>query len=605
MMKTFKQIINEELLNEAIKINNANDIIELIKDKKLGVKMEPSWKEINTYDDDTIKDLVDNFGDILQALKEQGLTNNITWIIQLLISKAKVDDMLNGIPKDYIIEIAKGKNKPWAKETEEWKDMLSKPYSSELWHKVEKKLQEEGQKHGKHNKGAGKIEDVKELYNDGTWTLNVPSTWEGAKAVSYFGKGEEKNPTHWCTRASKGYYDTYTREAPLYIIRNLKTGKAYQMAFLRNAVEFLDQDDVKGDDITKGDLSTIPDELLTKIKYNGRSLKDYKHNFKDEVVVKNRKQIKNPSLDIDKAEWSKPIHVKDDVYKKIWTNYTFRIKDEPLKQYIINGKNNYEGPKHNGFYAAKYYYKDHPSYSVVCTRDNHSTDSNYYRGNFVINGEVNNYFDTDKKKSLKNLEKYAFDDFGQTKSYDKWKKQSKEYDEQSKESTKYYTRCEELYSKLMIPEINKVLKKYIRDIKLGKIHYGASNYRSGAFLPVNFELIYTNNKGNVLFSLPYENNNGKIDYTPNKDNIYKEHNMFKASLLSVFEGDKAKVEKIIKELNDAITRVTKEYSKIAVKDRTGRNLRMIGKNDNEWKSKGYREKNPNAITLQFENYFNY
>ena len=42
----------------------------------------------------------------------------------------------------------------------------------------------------------------------------------------------------------------------------MKTGKSYQLAFMEYGVEFLDQNDVKGDEVTTGDLNKIPDNLL-------------------------------------------------------------------------------------------------------------------------------------------------------------------------------------------------------------------------------------------------------------------------------------------------------------------------------------------------------
>lgn len=47
-MKTFKQLINEELLNEAIKIDNAEQALDLILNKKIGVKVHPSWLSLLT-----------------------------------------------------------------------------------------------------------------------------------------------------------------------------------------------------------------------------------------------------------------------------------------------------------------------------------------------------------------------------------------------------------------------------------------------------------------------------------------------------------------------------------------------------------------------------
>lgn len=101
-------------------------------------------------------------------------------------------------------------------------------------------------------------------------------------------KEKKKNLLNGVTRASEDYYNHYTKnnKYPLYIIRNYKTGKAYQMAISPDKtwdkgnyvkVNFLDQNDVNGDEITNGDLSKIPDNLLKLIKFNGKNLAEYKN----------------------------------------------------------------------------------------------------------------------------------------------------------------------------------------------------------------------------------------------------------------------------------------------------------------------------------------
>ena len=54
--------------------------------------------------------------------------------------------------------------------------------------------------------------------------------------------------------------------------------KSYQLSFKEYGVEFLDQNNKKGDEVTIGDLNKIPDNLLKLVKHpkNGRTLLDYK-----------------------------------------------------------------------------------------------------------------------------------------------------------------------------------------------------------------------------------------------------------------------------------------------------------------------------------------
>ena len=117
----------------------------------------------------------------------------------------------------------------------------------------------------------------------------IPQSFEGEKAAAFYIKDGKETPTEWCTRCEKHYYDSYTKQAPLYIIRNMKTGKSYQMAVEGGKgwddeeyaiVHFLDQNDVKGDEITQGDLSKIPNELLKHIpipvgKAKGKTMANY------------------------------------------------------------------------------------------------------------------------------------------------------------------------------------------------------------------------------------------------------------------------------------------------------------------------------------------
>lgn len=106
-------------------------------------------------------------------------------------------------------------------------------------------------------------QDVKMLYDDGTWSLVSPTTFKGTRKVSYYIENGKKVPTHWATRAQERYFDAFTKDGPLYIIRNTRTGKAYQIGKFNGKTLFQDQDDMP---ISKAECASIPRSLLSRIK---------------------------------------------------------------------------------------------------------------------------------------------------------------------------------------------------------------------------------------------------------------------------------------------------------------------------------------------------
>lgn len=88
--------------------------------------------------------------------------------------------------------------------------------------------------------------DVKKVYEDSDWLILIPLTRE---AAIYYGKN-----TQWCTAAerSSNYYDTYTKEGPLYININKKDNRKYQFHF--ESGQFMDEFD---DEIENPIASTI------------------------------------------------------------------------------------------------------------------------------------------------------------------------------------------------------------------------------------------------------------------------------------------------------------------------------------------------------------
>ena len=268
------------LLTEGYNFTNADEVMSAIKTNQVGVKILRFFKD-EKQDHVPIKLAFKKFFERCESL---GIKDT-TYGVQLLCSKCEtLQDLKNAINDDGLYEFLKSYKKPWVKQLPEYKEVLANLYNSTLWHNLEKAIQEEQVKHGKVSKGSGELKDVKIPYDDGTWKLMIPSSFEGEKAAAYYIKDGKETPTNWCTRANEHYYKEYTKDAPLYIIRNMKTGKSYQMAFTIESgpgwddedyenitVHFLDQNDENGDEITNGDLSKIPNELLKHIPIPGKN----------------------------------------------------------------------------------------------------------------------------------------------------------------------------------------------------------------------------------------------------------------------------------------------------------------------------------------------
>lgn len=277
-----------QIITEGYNFTNPNEVIEAIKTNQAGVKIDPSYKQLNGNTEGNVRL---NFLKYFKKCAELGV-KDITYGVQVLLSKTNDINLEQAVQSDGLYEFLKSYKKPWVKELQEYKELMSN-FSTNNLRRFEKAVQAEQVNHGKAKKGGGLIQDVKEVYNDGTWKLLIPSSFEGAKAASFYIKDGKETPTEWCTRADKSYYNRYSKDFPLYIIRNMKTGKSYQMAFTKESdwdndktvikVHFLDQNDVKGDEITQGDLTAIPDNLLSNIKIpevsgqSARTMKDYKN----------------------------------------------------------------------------------------------------------------------------------------------------------------------------------------------------------------------------------------------------------------------------------------------------------------------------------------
>ena len=326
------------LLTEGYNFTNTDEVIEAIKANKVGVKIYPWAKQ--EQGSVPKKLALNNF---FKRCEEMGIKDT-TYGIQLLLSKCKTLGAFRvATNTDGLYEFLKSYKKPWVKQLPEYKKFIESDDFNLYIHPLEKAIQEEQSKHGKAIKGGGALQDVKVPYDDGTWKLLIPSSFEGEKAAAYYTEDGVEKPTHWCTRANKYYYDHYTSKGPLYIIRNLKTGKSYQLAFMEGQVEFLDQNDVKGDEIAEGDLSKIPDELLKHIKdpMGGKTLYDFKHRKSNEEEfphkkgkLHNRESSSNP-LDKTEAKYGPVVELGNGVCKKEVTNFSLDLyRPEELSDFF-------------------------------------------------------------------------------------------------------------------------------------------------------------------------------------------------------------------------------------------------------------------------------
>lgn len=387
-----------KLLTEGYNFTNADEVYNALEANQIGVKTQPEYKEKIKWDYTCEKLRI-----FFRKCEEYGIKDT-TYGVQLLLSKVPPNNLENIIRTDGFYELLKSRKKPWVKELKEFQTLMD----DKVWlgatvndlQVFEKAVQEGQSKHGKSAKGSGDIEGVKTLYDDGIWRLLQPISFVGEKAAAFYIKDGRETPTEWCTRCDESYYRRYTKQAPLYIIRNMKTGKSYQMAFEEDdgwdgenyvKVHFLDQNDVKGDEITQGDLSKIPDELLKHIpipvgKAKGKTMADYKTDPKD----KDPRTGKSGFIEKGKEHWSKE-QIIDKKYQRealkamcnnrsgLWSvqfkqKYGFRDivkimsikgsfeeegRGDSLTDYVKNGKAT-ENKYHPKARKTRYYFLGHP-----------------------------------------------------------------------------------------------------------------------------------------------------------------------------------------------------------------------------------------------------
>ena len=376
---------NKYIISEAIKLNSVEDVISAIKTNSAGVRVNPKFKQ-ETQEDYISEKLSKYF-----KRCENFNVKDATYGVQLLLQKSEPTRLEDLIRSDGLYIFLNSYKKPWVKELKEYKELISaNSWTPQLLHSFEKIVQSEQSNHGKKSKGSGDLKDVKTAYDDGVWKLLIPSSFEGEKAAAFYtDKNGKEVPTEWCTRADKSYYDHYTTLGPLYIIRNMKNGKSYQIAFTKSGIDFLDQNDVDGDEVTGGDLTAIPDNLLKLIKDHrgSRTLYDFKHRKEDKDENKPSKFFKGRILSTD-AVYASPLSPKiklgpavslgNGIYKKEILNYSTDADTKTEFEKFFYFKNNeytkipLKFVKRNK--ATIYYPKDNPKaiYAIYTDTDNNN-----------------------------------------------------------------------------------------------------------------------------------------------------------------------------------------------------------------------------------------
>ena len=183
-----------DILLEAYGFTNGNEVMQAIAAKQVGAKIDPSFFE--QQGSIPTKLAFENF---FKKCNQLGIKDTV-YGVQILVSKCTRQNISQAVQNDGLYEFLRSYRKPWVKELQEYRDFSANKFNPEIWHNFEKAVQAEQVNHGNVAKGSGNLKDVKEVYNDGTWRLLIPSSFEGAKAASYYIKDGKENPTEWCTR---------------------------------------------------------------------------------------------------------------------------------------------------------------------------------------------------------------------------------------------------------------------------------------------------------------------------------------------------------------------------------------------------------------------
>lgn len=243
-----------------------------------GKKNLPEWFRtlVDTNDTKGIEQLKNVFKKVLDRLADiPGAAINET--LCFIIKKAEDISILWYMVEssmDAIVQYATSIKSSWIKDLPSYKALCEEIYNPALWHDFEKEAQDfkakKNAKKGKNltNQEKNRLYDT--LYEDNTWGLYVPKSFEGdSELASHIKPFNNFTKTRWCTAASDHYFNYYTRDGknPLYVIKYFENGEyteAWQLAFIKEGprIELMDKEDERNYIFL---LKNAPKELLMKI----------------------------------------------------------------------------------------------------------------------------------------------------------------------------------------------------------------------------------------------------------------------------------------------------------------------------------------------------
>lgn len=404
------------LLTEGYNFTNVDEVMSALEANQIGVKTQPEYKK-------EVK-----WGYTCEKLRKffnkcEGLgIKDTTYGVQLLLSKVPPYNLEDIIGTNGLYELLRSRKKPWVKELKEYQTLMN----SKIWteatvnnlHDFEKAVQDNQNSHGKAAKGSGYLQGVKTLYDDGTWRLLQPTSFQGEKAAAFYIKNGEEIPTKWCTRCDEIQYNNYTKLGPLYIIRNMKSGKSYQLSFKEYGVEFLDQDNRKGDEVTTGDLNKIPDNLLKLIKHpkNGRTLLDYKTSRNKSLNAPEKKgylKAENAGTNLTDFKYGPTVQLENNVCKKDILNFTYDSIKDSLSDYFTSEKPIQVFGKYVKKHKASAYFLKGKEDAMIIFQTLGNNGKSYVDGAFYETKKFNKGLTPEEKN---NIFQIAQKDFGITKS---------------------------------------------------------------------------------------------------------------------------------------------------------------------------------------------
>ena len=404
------------LLTEGYNFTNVDEVYDALEANQIGVKTQPEYKK------------EEKWGYTCEKLRKffnkcEGLgIKDTTYGVQLLLSKVPPYNLEDIIGTNGLYELLRSRKKPWVKELKEYQTLMNSKVWSEATvnnlHDFEKAVQDNQNRHGKAAKGSGYLQGVKTLYDDGTWRLLQPTSFQGEKAAAFYIKDGEETPTKWCTRCDEFQYNNYTKLGPLYIIRNMKSGKSYQLSFKEYGVEFLDQNNKKGDEVTTGDLNKIPDNLLKLVKHpkNGRTLLDYKTSRNKSLNAPEKKgylKAENVGIDQNNFKYGPTVQLENNVCKKDILNFSYDSIKDSLSDYFTSEKPIQVSVNYVKRHKASAYFLKGKEDAMIIFQTFGNNGKSYVDGTFLETKKFNKGLTPEEKN---NIFQIAQKDFGIIKS---------------------------------------------------------------------------------------------------------------------------------------------------------------------------------------------